>query len=50
MSAYAKATVSLPSKAVGLSPLPQVPHDIAAKAAQMYARHCELSEARRRAG
>ena len=47
-TAYGMATVSLPSRGIGLTPLPQVPADIAAKTAQMYARHNELSEERRR--
>jgi acyl dehydratase len=46
-TAYGKATVCLPSRSAGLAPLPQVPLEIAAKAAQMYARHNELLRERR---
>jgi acyl dehydratase len=42
-TAYATATVALPSRALGLPPLPPVPVDLERKAASMYARHNELS-------
>jgi len=41
-TAYASATVSLPSREAGLSPLPPVPLDIQIKANNMFARHVEL--------
>jgi acyl dehydratase len=44
---YATATVSLPSKVHGLSPLPTVPIDIQRQATQMFARHNELSAQKR---
>ncbi len=42
-TAYANATVSLPSREAGLPPLPPVPVDLQRKAAQMFARHNELA-------
>ena len=42
-TAYADATVSLPSRDAGLPALPPVPIDLERKAAQMFARHNELS-------
>ena len=47
-TAYAKATVALPSKAVGLPLYPAVPSDIQQHATQMFARHNELSARRSR--
>lgn len=41
-TAFATATVSLPSREAGLPPLPPVPVDIQRKAFQMFARHNEL--------
>ena len=42
-TAYADATVSLPSREAGLPPLPPVPVEVERKAAEMFARHNELS-------
>lgn len=42
-TAYANATVSLPSRDHGLPPLPSVPVELQRKAAEMFARHNELS-------
>jgi acyl dehydratase len=42
-TAYANATVSLPSREAGLPPLPPVPVDLQRKAAEMFARHNELA-------
>jgi acyl dehydratase len=42
-TAYATATVSLPSRQAGIPPLPAVPVDLQRKAFGMYARHNELS-------
>jgi nucleoside diphosphate kinase len=47
-TAYAKATVSLPSREAGLALLPDVPRDIAERTARMYARHNELLAEKRR--
>jgi acyl dehydratase len=47
-TAYATATVSLPSKEAGLPPLPPVPIDLQRQAAKMFARHNELVEEKRR--
>ncbi len=47
-TAYASATVSLPSRDAGLPPLPNVPIDIQRKAFQMFARHNELADQKRR--
>jgi hypothetical protein len=47
-TAYGSATVSLPSKALGLPPLPPVPVDLQRQAAKMFARHNEITAARRR--
>lgn len=41
-SAYGAATIALPSKQSGLSPLPNVPPDLKVEATKMFARHCEL--------
>lgn len=41
-TAYGSATVSLPSREHGLSPLPQVPLDLQRQANAMFARHNEL--------
>ena len=41
-TAYGSATVSLPSRASGLAPLPPVPTDIQREATRMFARHNEL--------
>jgi hypothetical protein len=46
-TAYASATVALPSRAAGLPPLPPVPVDLARTAVAMYARHNELRGAPR---
>jgi acyl dehydratase len=46
-TAYADATVSLPSREAGLPPLPTVPVELQRKAAEMFARHNELSTAPR---
>ena len=45
-TAYADATVSLPSRDHGLPPLPAVPIDLQRQAARMFARHNELSTRR----
>ncbi len=42
-TAWSNATVSLPSREDGLPPLPPVPVDLQRQAAQMFARHNELS-------
>jgi acyl dehydratase len=42
-TAYATATVSLPSREQGLPPLPPVPVELQREAAKMFARHTELS-------
>jgi hypothetical protein len=42
-TAYAEATVSLPSRAVGLPPQPSVPIDLQRRAFAMFARHNELA-------
>ena len=47
-TAYATATVSLPSRTAGLPPLPPVPVDLQRQAATMFARHNELSAQARR--
>jgi len=49
-TAYATATVSLPSRAAGLAPLPSVPIDLQRKTAALFARHNELSVGKRRRG
>src|SRR2546430_3306994 len=41
-TAYATATVSLPSRAAGLPPMPQAPTDLQRQSANMFARHNEL--------
>ena len=41
-TAFGKATVSLPSREHGLSPLPTVPEELQRKATAMFARHNEL--------
>jgi acyl dehydratase len=46
-TAYASATVSLPSRAAGLPPLPDVPLDLKRQAARMFARHNELTAKKR---
>ncbi len=48
-TAYASATVSLPSRDAGLPPLPAVPVDLQRKAFEMFARHNELADQKRRA-
>lgn len=45
-TAYATATVSLPSKDAGLPPMPSVPVDLQRKTAHMFARHNELAAER----
>lgn len=47
-SAYGFATVGLPSKVTGLSPLPKVPAELQAKADKMFARHNELTAEKRK--
>ncbi len=47
-TAQARATVSLPSRDAGLALMPNVPADIAERAARMYARHNELVAEKRR--
>jgi hypothetical protein len=47
-TAYATATVSLPSRAAGLPPLPPVPVDLQRQTAAMFARHNELANELRR--
>jgi hypothetical protein len=42
-TAYANATVSLPSRVAGLTPLPSVPLDLQREAFAMFARHNELA-------
>jgi acyl dehydratase len=49
-TAYATATVSLPSRQAGLPTLPAAPTDLQRKAFEMYARHNELSAAGRSSG
>lgn len=44
-TAYANATVSLPSRSAGIAPLPVVPVSLQREAFRMYARHNELSHA-----
>ena len=46
-TAYATATVSLPSRTDGLSPMPPVPVDLERKTATMFARHNELTAQKR---
>ncbi len=46
-TAFGSGTIALPSRAKGLPIYPGVPGDIAEKAAQMFARHHELSAAKR---
>lgn len=46
-TAYAEATVSLPSREAGPALLPSVPPDLARRTTQMYARHAELAAERR---
>jgi acyl dehydratase len=46
-TAYATATVSLPSRSAGLPPLPPVPVDLQRQTAAMFARHNELRDQRR---
>ncbi len=48
-TAYATATVSLPSRTAGLPPMPPVPVDLERQTAAMFARHNELT-AQKRAG
>jgi acyl dehydratase len=45
-TAFADATVSLPSRTAGLAPLPVVPVDLQRQAATMWARHNELTAQR----
>jgi hypothetical protein len=47
-TAYGSATVALPSRAAGLPLHPGVPVELKRKAAEMFARHNELSAERRR--
>jgi hypothetical protein len=49
-TAYATATVSLPSKSGGMAVIKTAPVDIQREAAQMFARHNELLAAKRRKG
>jgi hypothetical protein len=46
-TAYATATVSLPSREHGLAMTPDTPRELSHKTAQMFARHNELSAAKR---
>ena len=46
-TAYATATVSLPSRTEGLPPMPPVPIELERQSATMFARHNELKAARR---
>ena len=46
-TAYATATVSLPSRTAGLPPMPPTPIDLQRQAATMFARHNELSAQKR---
>ena len=46
-TAYGNATVSLPSREAGLSPLPAVPQEVQEKADAMFARHNQLQTERR---
>jgi hypothetical protein len=41
-TAYASATVSLPSREAGLPPMPPVPVELQRQGAAMFARHNEL--------
>ena len=47
-TAFGAATVALPTRSTGLPIYPAVPADIAQKAAQMFARHNELTAAKRK--
>ena len=47
-TAYGTATVSLPSRESGLGGFPAVPPDLERKAAEMFARHNELTAKKRR--
>ena len=47
-TAYGSATVSLPTRAVGLPPLPPVPVELQREAAAMFARHNELTAEQQR--
>jgi hypothetical protein len=47
-TAYANATVSLPSRVAGIPPLPIVPVDLAREGFRMFARHNELAAKRRK--
>lgn len=49
-TAYAKATVALPSREAGLPMFPSVPRDLAHRAVEMHARHVELGNEHRRRG
>jgi len=49
-TAYATATVSLPSRTGGLPPMPPVPVDLERQTATMFARHNELTAQKRRGG
>jgi acyl dehydratase len=49
-TAFAKATVALPSRTLGIPTLPTVPHDLQRQASRMFARHNELAAERRRSG
>lgn len=49
-TAYATATVSLPSREGGMALFPTVPQDLQRKAYEMFARHNELTDQARRGG
>lgn len=49
-TAYASATVALPSRSAGLPVFPDVPLDLQRQAAEMFARHNELAAAKARRG
>jgi len=48
-TAYASATVAVPSRRLGLPVFPRVPVELERHAAEMFARHTELTAARRQA-
>jgi acyl dehydratase len=47
-TAFAKATVALPTRTLGIPTLPTVPQDLQRQAARMFARHNELTAERNR--
>jgi hypothetical protein len=49
-TAFARATVALPSRETGLPLFPEVPADLRQQTAQMFARHNELKTAKQQGG